>query len=744
MKKYILYILFVSLPIFSEAQMISGIIYDQNNQTLPGVTIRFLETPDGTVSDKNGAFVLMKKTDAKHLILSFIGFKADTILLDEAQNFLKFKLREGVDLQEITVKSARQSASFSLLNPINLETLGSQDFRKAACCSLSESFQGTNTVDLTYTNAATGNREIQFLGLRGLYTQNLIENRPVFGGILSSQSYDYIPGTWLEQINILKGAGTSIYGIESITGAINTSLKKPETDHRFFANVYADGHERAEVNLHLNHSWNIKQHSGIYAHYSQHQGGQDHNKDGFYDDPLQKKWNVIQRNTLLGTKFEGHLQFQAFGDKKEGGAISSEKNYRTDINTHFAGLSGNLGYVGFEKKTRTLGSIWDLSYSKIDGEYGRIQRKFDANELRFLSNIIYNESYDDNHFINIGGSVQANFAEENLNLDSINTKFDYKEITTAINLEYNFQSGSTSDPELKKFIATITQRVDWIKTEQWFLAPRLNVRYNLVPELTLRFSVGRGYRLPRILADNLQYLATNYSWNIQYDAKYESAWNYGLNFVYKPSLKTKAFTLNIDAYYTDFENQLVADVEYNQNEGEVYLYNLKNKSSALHLATTLSTTLVKGLEVKTGGKYVESIATYWHGTKQVPLTSRWRAFSTIDYSAPNQKWSVSVTGTYTGSMRLAEKNFLPIHSSHNHTGTSPGYFLVNSQLNYSWKNWEFYGGVENITGYTQHDAIISASDPSASYFNAIEQFAPTSGIKPYLGFRYKLNHFKKK
>ncbi|MBK8151896.1 MAG: Plug domain-containing protein [Saprospiraceae bacterium] len=146
-------------------------------------------------------------------------------MLDEAQNFLKFKLREGVDLQEITVKSARQSASFSLLNPINLETLGSQDFRKAACCSLSESFQGTNTVDLTYTNAATGNREIQFLGLRGLYTQNLIENRPVFGGILSSQSYDYIPGTWLEQINILKGAGTSIYGIESITGAINTSLK---------------------------------------------------------------------------------------------------------------------------------------------------------------------------------------------------------------------------------------------------------------------------------------------------------------------------------------------------------------------------------------------------------------------------------------------------------------------------------------------------------------------------------------
>ncbi|MBK9377766.1 MAG: Plug domain-containing protein [Saprospiraceae bacterium] len=199
-----------------------------------------------------------------------------------------------------------------MLNPINLETLGSQDFRKAACCSLSESFQGTNTVDLTYTNAATGNREIQFLGLRGLYTQNLIENRPVFGGILSSQSYDYIPGTWLDQINILKGAGTSIYGIESITGAINTSLKKPETDHRFFANVYADGHERAEVNLHLNHSWNIKQHSGIYAHYSQHQGGRDHNKDGFYDDPLQNKWNVIQRNTLLGTKFEGHLQISSF------------------------------------------------------------------------------------------------------------------------------------------------------------------------------------------------------------------------------------------------------------------------------------------------------------------------------------------------------------------------------------------------------------------------------------------------
>lgn len=230
------------------------------------------------------------------ILVSYLGFATDTIVLNKGQLNLNLILKEGVQLDEISINSSRPSHSFSLLNPLNVETLSSKEFRKAACCSLAESFQTSNAIDLSYNNAVVSNREIQFLGLRGAYTQQLIENRPVFTGILNTFGFDMIPGTWLSEVNILKGAGSAIYGAQSITGAINTKLVDPESDVPYYLNLYGDYHGRMEGNLHINRKFSSQMQSGIYMHASRHSGFRDHNKDGFYDDARATRLNAMIRN----------------------------------------------------------------------------------------------------------------------------------------------------------------------------------------------------------------------------------------------------------------------------------------------------------------------------------------------------------------------------------------------------------------------------------------------------------------
>ena len=739
MLRLIVFGIIFSYYINTNAQVLSGFVYNQKNNPLEGVSIYFLNTNTGTTTEEDGSFVLYRAINQDTLLLFYPGIVTDTFILSKSQNFVKLILTEGITLNEVTISQNRSANHFSLLNPVNIETLNSSEFRKAACCSLAESFQTSNAVDLSFTSVVTGNREIQFLGLRGLYTQQLVENRPVFTGILSSVGYDLIPGTWLNQINILKGASSAIYGAQSMTGAINISLKKPDEDHRIYANAYADYHGRIESNLHLNKSWSKKSHSGLYLHGSQTSSNKDHNHDHFYDEPNQKRLNGLLRNTFYSKNWECQLNVQGILDLKSSGELKTNPNpYKVTQKLNHFNFSGNLGYLGFTNPDKSIGNIFDLAYSTLNNTYGE-HKSVKANESRFMYQMLYTNIYQTGmHKLNMGPTLAINIASEEL-FSSEYKKINYKEIIPGLFAEYQFQYGEIENSELKKWIVILSQRIEQISTNTIFWSPRISTRFNFNTRWTGRISGGRGYRHYRIFSDHLNYLANNRIIDIADLPNYESSWNYGLNLVGKPLINNSEIEINLDAYITTFQKQLIFDLDDNRPEKQyISFYGLSGNSKTSHIGATIKIPIIKRISLKLGGKWINSKTNYYLGYRTQPFVPTWRALGSLDWESNNKIWSINITGHFVGKMRLPDKTYLPSQLSILYSETSKPFLHVQSQINYLKSNFEIYLGCENMTNYTQHHAIIDNKNTSSAYFETSEVYAPLNGIKPYIGIKWWL------
>ena len=105
----------------------------------------------------------------------------------------------------------------------------------------------------------------------------------------------FIPGTWVESIQITKGAGSVVNGFESIAGQINAELQKPTLDDKLFVNAYAAANGRFELNTHLNSKLSDKWSTGLYVHGNLRDQKFDKNDDTFLDMPLQKQVNIMNR-----------------------------------------------------------------------------------------------------------------------------------------------------------------------------------------------------------------------------------------------------------------------------------------------------------------------------------------------------------------------------------------------------------------------------------------------------------------
>lgn len=710
------------------AQFIMGNVVDPRMQSLVGAQVVWLESKTGTTTNENGYFKLERKSGDSNVIISFLGFVPDTFPIASDMSFEVFTLQEGITLNTVEVQTTRNSNSFSRLDPLNIEKLNSGEFRKAACCSLSESFQTSNAVDVSYTNAATGSKEIQFLGLRGIYSNLLIENHPAYSGIIKPFAYDYLSGTWLDRVDIQKGASSVVNGVQSMTGAINVQLKKPNEDYPVFLNAFGDLHGRIESNVHLNKKWNNARFSGIYVNTAFQQKSLDHNHDGFQDEPEAKRLNALIRNTLFGKTLEGQINGQFVYEKKESGQLKQDAPYRLIQEVQYAGLSGNLGYVGFNDPDNSIGSIYNLSHTKIDARFGSHHLMANESNAHFIWLMNYT-FIDERHKISTGPKLVWSQAEESMN----GNKISYNEKIASLFIEHNFKNQLSDAPTLN---TTIGLHADWIAGGKPMWSPRASLRYLLSKDWTIRASIGRGFRFVRLYAENLNLLATSKQWNLLNPPTVETSWNSGMNLVGTTFLNGREIQINADAYYTWFQTQMVIDLD--QNAQQIFIYPLNGKSRAFQAILTLAYEPFQFMNFKIGGKFTDTKLTYQSGFREVPMVPRYRGLISVDFHTIKNNWLLNITSNHVGSMRLSDKSGVPATLLQGHKSPTKPYWLLQSQLTYVSKSWEIYSGAENILDYTQHNAIIDPKQPMGDYFNAAEVYAPISGTKYYLGIKWKL------
>lgn len=735
---YTLFFIGFSFSLFS--QNLRGTIMNEKGELLFGATILWEGTEIGTVADENGFFELPQQDTVAFLRIEYVGYDAVVIEVLPEENDLQIAVEGITELMEVEVAAKRRDNYVSTITTLNIETLGSGEFRKAPCCNLAESFTTNAAIDVAYSDAVTGAREIRMLGLRGTYTQLLLEKRPLVSGLGSAFVMEYIPGTWLNSIQISKGTSTVQNGYSAITGQINLELVKPFQDKRLFINLYGSTFGRGEANIHLNHKFSEKWSTGLLLHTSTRRNEIDDNEDTFYDTPQKTMYDVLWRTFYRGNVLRSQFNVHVISDRHTAGQIPNEellKPYEVKQNNDRVELFWKMGYLGFKNPTQSMGIIADVTYHNLDSNYGNLNHR--GVQKHGYVNGMFSTALDsaELHKLDLGATFSFDEYDEQLN----DLDIGRRERVAGVFAEYSFVpkvKTCETDPYTfaNRFGLVLGARLDYNNLFGYIFTPRANVKYNFSEDQVVRLSAGKGSRMANIIAENIGVLASSRAIVLLENLDMEEAWNFGLNFTQNFKLGEREGSISADLYHTYFENQIVMDL--NTDVEAILFYNLKGKSYANSFLGVASLEVFKGMEVKVGYKFNDVKVTFLDGELiNRPMTARHRGLITLDYSTPNEKWEFNINNQFVGEQEFVNLIDNPEHNSIHHSGNAPSYYLLHGQVTYkATKRLEFYGGCENITNYTQKDPIIDWENPFGNNFDTSHIYAPITGAMGYVGLRF--------
>lgn len=740
MRSYIIVLLslfMASVSAFGQ-KPVKGKITERDNSgaevALPYANIYWLGTQDGTVADENGHFTLERKFkgDGK-LVASFIGYLNDTILITPDQNSVNITLKSGSALSEVEIRERMAGSFISSIKPMKTEVITGAGLQKLACCNLSESFENSATVDVGFSDAVTGARQIQMLGLAGIYSQLMVENIPFTRGLGAAFGLTYIPGTWMESIQISKGASSVINGYESVTGQINAEIRKPGNAEKFYLNVYGNNEGRGEVNIHSSHA--IKKdvlNTMVLAHASSQMSRVDMNGDGFLDQPLSKLINVSNRWSyekpgVTESKFGINFLY----DERNGGQLVSQSsdeaiqngNYLMKLVTRRVQLYDKTGFIFNNYQNTSLGLIFSGLYHDQESVFGR--NDYNARQVGFYGNAIFQSQIGNPaHIYNAGVSMMYDDYDEAF----ADTTFNRVESVPGVYAQYTYSPG-----EKLSIIGGI--RVDHHSKYGTLITPRFHFKVNLAEKTVLRGSAGKGYRSASVLAENTGMLVSARQLVFREDFRMEEAWNYGLNLTQTIALNaTQDLVLSADFYRTDFINQVIIDLD--QAYDRIVLYNLDGKSYSNSFQINAEASLFKGFEVTAAYRLNDVRVTTAGELRERPLVSRHKGLLTFSYATRFEKWMFDVTSQYNGRTRLPLG--VPLLEEAGYGSYSPDYITIHSQITRKFKKWDAYIGVENLTNFTQHHPVLQADNPFEKGFDAGMIWGPILGRMFYGGIRYSI------
>ena len=722
---------------------ISGLVsgYDGSGHPKPlqGASVVWLGSGEGTSTDSSGRFQLKRSGGQEYLVISYVGLQADTIRVNSARE-INAVLSSGNDLKAIRVSASNRPSTFvSSYEPVRKIIITQKELQKAACCNLSESFETNPSVDVSFNDAVTGSKQVQLLGLSGNYTQLTVENMPGPRGLATAQGLNFIPGTWIESIQLVKGTGSVANGFESMAGQINVELKKPATSEKLYANVYVNDFGKTDLNLNLSKKVGKRWATTLLLHNAFLTNNKiDFNGDGFRDLPTGNLFSGVNRWSYSdGNGLTAHLGVKFLDDKKTGGQTAfspaahklSTEVYGLQIDTRRAEAFGKLGYVFPGQSHKSIGLQVAAFNHRQDSYFGLTT--YDGEQQNLYANMIYQSQIGSKvHRFRTGLSLVYDKFKEQLKADV----FQRKEAVSGGFFEYTFSPSTLFD-----LVAGI--REDYNNLYGWAATPRLHLRYQPFTGTIIRGSLGRGQRTANIFAENNSVLVSSRSVQIlpstngkAYGLLPEIAWNKGVSVDQKFRLFNRSASVTAEFFRNDFTNQVVVDME---DPTAVRFYNLKGESYANSFQSELSVEPLRKLALRLAYRYFDVKTTFGDKLLERPFTAKHRGFANLAYEVSS--WKFDYTLSVNGSKRLPSTEALPVAYKRN--ANAPAYTLMNAQVSKTLskkKNIDLYLGGENLTNFFQRDVIMSAEQPFGYYFDASQVWGPVNGRMLYAGFRFVL------
>ena len=732
------FLVFIS---YSQDYLIGNISYfneEEKYVNLEGVSIYWKDSSIGTISDNKGNYSIPFSNNSNILLIEALGFKKDSVSINGIKNYDHIMIENLSELDEVIISKRKNTIQKSYFKTQNIVNVSSEELLKAACCNVSESFETNPSIDVSYSNAITGVKQVRMLGLESPYLLITEENIPMVRGASQVYGLSFIPGPWVESMQITKGTGSVVNGFESISGQINIELKKPINDAPIFINVFRSGMGRNEFNFHVNKKLSSKINTIFLVHADNNSSIHDYNYDGFLDHPTFKGFNLFNRYqfTDLENGIVSFLGLRYMKNDKEAGEDAANLKFKrmawiSQINTERFDSNFKLGYVNPNIPYQSIG--FQMAYSTHNQNSFFGVRNYDINQNSFYSSFLYN-SIIGNTLNKFKAGLTFSYDDFEEFIDS--NKINYNRIDKSIGGFFEYSYDNLEDISL---VAGV--RYDIHNTLGSFFTPRLNLRYQPFDKSVFRFSIGSGRKASNIFSENQEIFSTGRTINLInkngnfYGLNPEKALNYGLSFRQGFNLNNQDGDITIDYYVTDFDNQIVVDWE---KQGELSFYNLDGKSYAKSFQIEVDYSISNNINFKSAFKNYNVKKQYNSGFKQNPLTPKNRFFMNIDFFSPKndkgQQWKFDFTYNRVGKQRL------PIHADQSlYMGWSPSYTLLNTQLTRVFsEKFEIYLGGENIGNYTQNNPILDSDNPFGTNFDSTLIFAPIIAPMLYIGVRLKL------
>ena len=762
---------------------LSGSVVDDKGEAVIGAEIFWLNTSIGAVTDIDGNFTIPMTIDSHHLVFNYLSYKADTVDITKASMPLVVVMSEDTkELQEVTVAARGASTIASRVSALQTTKITGAELCKAACCNLSESFETNASVDVAYADAATGAKTIKLLGLSGTYVQLLTENTPGVRGVAQNYGMEYIPGAWMESIQVSKGTSSVINGYEATTGQINVEYLKPQTQDPIALNGMVSTSLRAELNATGGWDINEKWSTGVLAHYKNESMEHDTNGDGFMDLPKGQQANLLNRWYMKDGNYTGQYLVRGLYDERNGGQTMqyiADNNiadpYKIGIRTWRMDAFMKQGYVFDEAKGTSIGIIASGSYHNQHNVYGH--RVYDGVQGNFYLNAMFQTYFDetDKHKITAGLSLNYDNYNEVMTMCN-NAQCTMHNAQLIVNGTENSTLDMTRDEWTPGVFAEYSLKVDeklsllagvrgdYSTQYGFFVTPRFNVRYSPWEWWNLRGSVGMGYRSPNLLSDHASVLPSSRQIIIENDVlNQERAVNAGASTTFYIPIAGRELQITADYYYTHFLECMVVDMD--SDPYSVIFSNLteegveggkKPRSYAGNFQVEASMEVLKGWTMTLAYRMSDVKSTINGELREKPLTNRYKALITTSYMTPLKHWQFDVTAQFNGGGRMPD-NFYKgdINEEPKWLKNNPHLDRGNGQYDFPWhaqlmaqvtryfRTWSIYVGGENITNFTQDSPIIGASDPYGRDFDASMAWGPIHGWKVYAGFRWAINRNEK-
>lgn len=738
--KFIKKFLLITLAIFMAntiySQKVTGVVKVQKPngvvEPMPYASVYWLEEEEVFESNDKGLFSFDRRgLEQVSLVATFVGYTQDTIVLSKENNTAELLIKEGAELDAARIVTRQQGNYISKLSSVKTEVITAAGLCKMACCNLAESFENSASVTVGYSDAITGARQIRLLGLSGIYTQMLDENRPVMRGIASPFGLSYIPGQWLESIQIAKGPSSVINGLEAISGQINMEHRKPTAEQPLFANLFLSSSLRKEANIASSIQLNNKWSTVLLGHVSSAPGNHDENSDGFRDDPKTTQFNFSNRWLYMaenGTQLR--FGFKALKDDRLAGQIDFNEDAERDTQSWGSNIK-NSGFNGYVKlgipltpsNSQNIAAVVDYAYHELDSYFGL--KEYKANQNSLFVNLIYQNELNESHKYSLGLNAHADQIEEHLK-DYFRTEFfdfypDRNEGAIGGYGEYTYTNG-------EKVSVVAGFRLDYNNIYGWLPAPRINLKYAFDPRLVFRALGGRGFRSAYIIPDNMGILSTGRRIDSWRDLDIEDAWTYGANLTAYLPFGYEDASLSFDYFRSDFNKQVIVDQEYDLSK--ISVYNLDGRSFTNTYQIDFNLELIERLTMLATFRYTDAKVTLkGQGLVEKPLTSRYKGVFNIQYATRMNIWTFDFTAQLNGPSRI------PDFAG---GGDSPVYPMLFAQVTKKFRDVDLYVGAENLTNYKQENPIIDAQNVYSENFNASIIWGPLMGTKVYAGLRYTL------